>query len=103
MIESIEWLVGVVSGAVSGLFAYFIGRRKTNAEATNTELEAVQKAVGIWRETAEALQEDVNILRGEIDSLRSEIATLKGLNDRLQRQVVELTHQNAELKKLIQP
>jgi archaellum component FlaC len=99
---SYEMLAGLVAGAASAVFGWIVGRRKTTAEATITELEAVQKAVGIWRETAEALTEDVENLRSEIALLRGEIETLRGINAQLKRHNDDLTKQVDELRILVQ-
>ncbi len=88
--------------AVTGLFGWVFGRRKSKADAQSVELENVSKAVEIWREAAENLNaqlktynEQYLAIRDENISLRSEIAVLTV-------KVNSMTCENAKLRKEIE-
>lgn len=62
MKEVVFGLIGF-SGAV---IAYFAGRRKSKADASNSELEATGKAITIWRDLATEFKKQVDELKKEI-------------------------------------
>ena len=82
----ITGIVGAATGAITWLFT----RKKQNAEtkvteatAHTTELDAIDKAVGIWRNLAQDLKKEVDELRTLISELREE-------NDKLHQEINEL-------------
>lgn len=69
-----------IAGAFSG---WFFGRRKQTAEAVQSELESVEKAVSIWREIAQDLKKEMAEQGVQIQKLQDEVATLRRDNARL--------------------
>ena len=52
----VETIVTAIGGAGGGgFFGWFFTRKKSNADAKGSELENVEHAIKIWRETAENL------------------------------------------------
>ncbi len=86
-------IIGSLSGG--GLMGWFFTRRKTNAEAKGSELDNVDQAIKIWRETAEKLSSKVDELSKEVNELRSDLALVhrenKALKDYLLRQGIDYT------------
>lgn len=82
-----EWVAEVVKivGSVGGggIIGYFVTRKKTNADAKGSELENVEHAIKIWRETAEKLSARVDELSLEIDELRKDLVTVHRENKQL--------------------
>ena len=82
-----EWVAEVVKivGSVGGggIIGYFVTRKKTNADAKGSELENVEHAIKIWRETAEKLSARVDELSKEIDELRADLVTVHRENKQL--------------------
>ncbi len=82
-----EWVAEVVKivGSIGGggIIGYFVTRKKTNAEAKGSELENVEHAIKIWRETAEKLSARVDDLSQEIDDLRADLVTVHRENKQL--------------------
>lgn len=68
------------AGAFSG---WFFGRRKQAAEAVQSELESVEKAVSIWRQIAQDLQKELAVQSEQIKSLKTEVEALRQDNSRL--------------------
>lgn len=91
--EEIIKIVGSLGGG--GFMGWFFTRKKTNAEAKGSELENVEQAIKIWRETAEKLSNQVNDLRNEVDELRNDLISVhrenKSLKDYLIRQGIDYT------------
>ncbi|MGB7527699.1 MULTISPECIES: hypothetical protein [Sphingobacterium] len=73
-------LITSIAGAFSG---WFFGRRKQTAEAVQSELESVEKAVAIWREIAQDLKKELAEQSLQIQNLQMEIGTLRRDNARL--------------------
>ena len=82
-----EWLdeaikiIGSVGGG--GFMGWFFTRKKTNAEAKGSELENVEHAIKIWRETAEKLSKRVDELSAEVDELRKDLISVHRENKQL--------------------
>jgi len=76
----IQSVVPTFIGALSG---WLFARRKQKAEARQSELDTVEKAVAIWREVAEGLKLELQVQREEIAVLRSKIEALHSDNTRL--------------------
>ena len=90
-------LIALVISAVSAVVTYLLTRkkndadvRKTLAEADNTELEAVDKAIKIWRELASELGNQVSKLSVRCDELGKQIESLTKENHLLQRDLKKL-------------
>ena len=92
-----EWVAEVVKivGSVGGggIIGYFVTRKKTNADANGSELENVEHAIKIWRETAEKLSARVDELSKEIDEMRLDLLTVhrenKALKDYLYKRGID--------------
>jgi hypothetical protein len=82
-----EWSAEIIKilGSLGGggLIGWFFTRKKTNAEAKGSELENVEHAITIWRETAEKLSARVDELSKEIDELRADLVTVHRENKQL--------------------
>ena len=91
----VETLLTAVGGAGGGgFFGWFFTRKKSNAEAKGSELENVEQAIKIWRETAEKLSARVDELSKEVEELRNDLITVhrenKYLKDYLIKQGVDI-------------
>ena len=80
----LETLVTAVGGAGGGgFFGWFFTRKKSNAEAKGSELENVEQAIKIWRETAMELSKRVDELSKEVEELRNDLITVHRENKQL--------------------
>ena len=94
-----EWVAEVVKivGSVGGggIIGYFVTRKKTNADAKGSELQNVEHAIKIWRETAEKLSARVDELSKEIDEMRLDLITVhrenKALKDYLYKRGIDFS------------
>lgn len=110
-------IAGSITTFVAGFTAWIFARRKNNAEVSKTESEAevgelsvIEKAITIWRETANALTEEVKALRiangelrTEVNALREEncnlhveIGRLRKANNRILEALTKITSENAK-------
>jgi peptidoglycan hydrolase CwlO-like protein len=80
-------LLLLISNALTGVIAWFVGKRKVNAETDNQVLRNLELSV--------------NLYRGIIDDLKKEIEALNVKIQELEDKIDELHRENRELKKLI--
>lgn len=97
----VETIITAVGGAGGGgFFGWFFTRKKSNAEAKGSELENVEQAIKIWRETAEKLSARVDELSKEVEELRNDLISVhrenKALKDYLIRQGIDYAIINNE-------
>jgi chromosome segregation ATPase len=108
-------IITVLVSGLTGIMGWFAAQKKNLAEAKGKELDNVEKAVEIWRNSAEELsnqlrtynQELLNT-RNENMKLQAEIDKLLEINkkqrkeiEKLQKDVDELKKQNKRLEGLI--
>lgn len=77
----------ILSNALTGIAAWFVGRRKVTAETDNQVLRNLELSV--------------NLYRGIIDDLKKEIEALNVKIQQLEGKIDELHEENKKLKKLI--
>jgi len=76
-----------ISNAITGVAAWVVGKRRSNAETDNVVLKN--------------LEDSVNLYKLIIDSLRSEIKVLNTKMDEMEKKIDELTEENIKLRKLL--
>jgi peptidoglycan hydrolase CwlO-like protein len=77
----------LISNVLTGIVAWFVGKRKVNAETDNQVLRNLELSV--------------NLYRGIIDDLKKEIEALNIKIQQLENKIDELHEENKKLKKLI--
>lgn len=97
-----ELLIPGIVSIMTGVIGFVFGRRKNVAQARCLELDSVDKAVKIWRETAENMANKVKELEERINQLQCENNQLKDDIITLKKQVNELTRDNKKSLKNIQ-
>lgn len=85
-----SWIWATLASAGASFVTWVFTRRKQTAEAEGSELDNVEKAVAIWRQTAEDLHKEINELRQQITDLRRQIDELQSENDRLIREIEKI-------------
>jgi predicted nucleic acid-binding Zn-ribbon protein len=77
----------LISNALSGVAAWAVGKRKTNAETDNVVLKNLESSVGLYKLI--------------IDNLRDEIQLLNGKMEQMEVKIDELTKENIKLRQLL--
>ncbi len=90
-------VTGLIAMATSGI-GYLFGKRNQIAEAQSTELDAVGKAITIWRNLATELKKEVDDLRVEVKELHDELEKMRAENESLERSNSDLLYQVNQLK-----
>ena len=82
-----ETLQTVGSAGAGSFVGWFFTRKKQAQDVKSSELENVQEAIKIWRETAMELQKRVDEMEKEIKLLREEVETVHAENIRLKQRL----------------
>jgi predicted nucleic acid-binding Zn-ribbon protein len=77
----------LISNALTGVAAWAVGKRKTNAETDNVVLKNLESSVGLYKLI--------------IDNLRDEIQLLNGKMEQMEIKIDELTKENIKLRQLL--
>lgn len=85
-----------LTGVIATLMGYLVGMKKTKAEAQNTEMDSVQKAVTVWRELSESLHQELEALKKEFVELKKSYGIMEQENKILSQKVNDLTNFNTE-------
>lgn len=93
------WLENIISALSAGGATYIFTRRKQTAEAQSNELENVQKAIAIWRQSAQDLKAEFDSLQKEYDQLQEIVRKLHEERDELKKQIGALKVENEQLRK----
>ncbi len=93
-----DLLLIMIPAMVTSVLTWFLSRRKYRAESQANELDNVQKALAIYRDT-------ILDLKKELEELREKITVVVNENEALGRQMEELRKElictRAENKRLI--
>lgn len=87
----LSWLFTAIATFLGSFGTWFFTRRQYRAQARQTELDSVEKAVGIWRSTAEDLKKEVEQLRGEVKELQKLVSQLHKENITLKEQIAKFS------------
>ena len=87
IVNTMENYILLASNIITGVAAWFVGKRKANAETDNMVLKNLELSV--------------NLYRGIIDDLKKEIESLNIKVQELEQKIDELHEENKRLKKLV--
>jgi hypothetical protein len=82
-----DQLYMIISGLLTGVAGWFVGRRKSAAETDNIVLKNLEQSVGLYKLI--------------IDNLRDEIQGLHLKMDEMETKIDELTLENKKLRDLL--
>ena len=80
-----ETILLFLSNAVTGISAWYVGKRKTNAETDNLILLNLEKSMLIYQDLITNLKEEIKQLNNKIQDLESKVDTLMEENRRLKK------------------
>lgn len=85
-----EVLITTVAGLITGFAGWYAARKKNIAETKVSEIDAVERAIKVWRDLSEDLQLRYEVLIKKVDALQTEIDGLRSDNKRLSNENKEL-------------
>lgn len=72
-----------LSNAITGIAAWFVGKRKTNAETDNLVLSNLEKSMNIYQDLIQNLKEEIHQLNTKIQELELKVDMLMKENREL--------------------
>ncbi len=99
--EIVTVLIGIISSMGTGFAGWFFARRKNAADAKSSELDNTNKAIVIWRETAEELNKQLQEYMHELNSIKELNSQMAEKIQVLTNQVTLMRKENCELKKMV--
>ena len=72
-----------LSNALTGIAAWFVGKRKTNAETDNLVLSNLEKSMSIYQDLIKNLKEEIHQLNTKIQDLELKVDMLMKENREL--------------------
>lgn len=88
-----EMIFSAATSAITAIITWYAARRKNKAETHISELDAVERAVKVWRELGEGLQQKYEELHVEVERLRNEVRSLRDENKQLKKENYRLLEQ----------
>jgi peptidoglycan hydrolase CwlO-like protein len=76
-------LLLIISNALTGVAAWFVGRRKVNAEVENQVLKNLELSINIYAELVKNLKEEIESLNIKIQHLETKMDDLYKENKEL--------------------
>ena len=78
-------LILIISNLLTGFSAWFMGKRKTNAETDNLILVNLEKSMGIYQELISNLKLEIHELNTKIQELEQKVDSLMAENKKLKQ------------------
>jgi peptidoglycan hydrolase CwlO-like protein len=82
-----ETILLFLSNAVTGLVAWFAGKRRTNAETDSVVLKNLELSVNLYAQIIQSLKEEIESLNLKIQELEKKIDILHEENKTLKSKV----------------
>lgn len=83
-------LLLIVSNALTGIAAWFVGRRKVNAETDNSVLRNLEISVNLYKTIIDDLKEEIHALNLKIQDLEKKIDELHAENKILKTKLTNI-------------
>lgn len=78
-----ETLLLFISNAITGIAAWFVGRKKQQADTDNQVLRNLELAVGLYKNIIDDLKEEIHQLNIKIQELEKKVDELHKENNKL--------------------
>ena len=78
-------LILVISNALTGIAAFFVGKRRSDAETDNQVLKNLELAVGVYVKIIEDLKSEIHELNIKVQDLEKRVDELMAGNRKLKK------------------
>jgi peptidoglycan hydrolase CwlO-like protein len=75
----------LISNALTGIAAFFVGKRKSDAETDNQVLRNLELSIGLYKNIIDDLKQEIHELNIKIQTLESKVEELMNENKKLKR------------------
>ena len=78
-------LILIISNALTGIAAFFVGKRRSDAETDNQVLKNLELAVGVYVKIIEDLKSEIHELNIKVQDLEKRVDELMAENRKLKK------------------
>jgi len=78
-------LILIVSNILTGIAAWFVGKKKTDAETDNQVLKNLELSIGIYVKIIEDLKSEIHELNIKVQDLEKKVEDLMNENRKLKK------------------
>ena len=75
----------LISNALTGIAAFFVGKRRSDAETDNQVLRNLELSIGLYKNIIDDLKSEIHELNIKIQTLESKVEELMNENKKLKR------------------
>jgi peptidoglycan hydrolase CwlO-like protein len=75
----------IISNTLTGIAAWFVGRRKSNAETDNQVLRNLELSIGLYKNIIDDLKQEIHELNNKIQDLEKRVDALMSENRKLKK------------------
>lgn len=75
----------IISNALTGIAAFFVGKRRTDAETDNAVLRNLELSIGLYKNIIDDLKQEIHELNIKIQTLESKVEKLMEENKKLRK------------------
>ena len=80
-----ENIILIISNALTAIAAWFVGRRKSNAETDNQVLRNLELSINLYKQIIDDLKKEIHDLNIKVQELEAKVDALSQENKRLKR------------------
>lgn len=82
-----ENIILIISNAVTGIAAWWVGKRKSNAETDNQVLRNLELSINLYKQIIDDLKKEIHDLNIKIQELESKVDALSEENKKLKDKI----------------
>ena len=75
----------LISNALTGIAAFFVGKRRSDAETDNAVLRNLELSIGLYKNIIDDLKEEIQSLNLKIQDLEKKVESLYEENKKLKK------------------
>jgi predicted nucleic acid-binding Zn-ribbon protein len=75
----------LISNALTGIAAFFVGKRRSDAETDNQVLRNLELSIGLYKNIIDDLKQEIHELNIKIQTLETKVENLMNENKKLKR------------------
>lgn len=78
----------LISNALTGIAAFFVGKRRSDAETDNQVLRNLELSIGLYKNIIDDLKSEIHELNIKIQDLESKVEKLMDENKKLRKRTI---------------
>jgi peptidoglycan hydrolase CwlO-like protein len=75
----------LISNGLTGIAAFFVGKRRSDAETDNQVLRNLELSIGLYKNIIDDLKQEIHELNIKIQTLETKVENLMNENKKLKR------------------